>query len=146
MYRYWTQTKPMLPEAFWLRANTSLLSCLCTNHVCCRCWSQKVQGHSPGMGVAKALCGNSSIMDILDITKLYGSFLKSSSYLIWIAGAELWWQLSNVTMKFYREPLYWYPQVSNIRCTLVGIKIVDHSDVVGAPPVGAAPTTSSFST
>ena len=25
-------------------------------------------------------------------------------------------------------------------------KIVDHSDVVGAPPVGAAPTTSSFST
>ena len=39
-----------------------------------------------------------------------------------------------------------YRQVSNIRCTLVGNKIVDHSDVVGAPPVGAAPTTSSFST
>ena len=30
--------------------------------------------------------------------------------------------------------------------TLVGNWIVDHSDVVGAPPVGAAPTTSSFST
>ena len=30
--------------------------------------------------------------------------------------------------------------------TLVGNKIVDHSDVVGALPVGAAPTTSSFST
>ena len=27
-----------------------------------------------------------------------------------------------------------------------GNKIVDHSDVVGATPVGAAPTTSSFST
>ena len=27
-----------------------------------------------------------------------------------------------------------------------GTKIVDHSDVVGASPVGAAPTTSSFST
>ena len=36
-------------------------------------------------------------------------------------------------------------QVSNIECTL-GNKIVDHSDVVGASPVGAAPTTSSFST
>ena len=39
-----------------------------------------------------------------------------------------------------------YHQVSNIRFTLVGNKIVDHSDVVGASPVGAAPTTSSFST
>ena len=39
-----------------------------------------------------------------------------------------------------------YRQVSNIRHTLVGNKIVDHSDVVGASPVGAAPTTSSFST
>ena len=39
-----------------------------------------------------------------------------------------------------------YHQVSNIRRTLVGNKIVDHSDVVGASPAGAAPTTSSFST
>ena len=39
-----------------------------------------------------------------------------------------------------------YRKVSNIRCVLVGNKIVDHSDVVGASPVGAAPTTSSFST
>ena len=39
-----------------------------------------------------------------------------------------------------------YRQVSNISRTLVGYKIVDHSDVVGASPVGAAPTTSSFST
>ena len=29
---------------------------------------------------------------------------------------------------------------------LLDNKIVDHSDVVGASPVGAAPTTSSFST
>ena len=47
--------------------------------------------------------------------------------------------------------LYWcsqvtYRKVSNIRRTLVGNNIVDHSDVVGASPVGAAPTTSSFST
>ena len=41
---------------------------------------------------------------------------------------------------------YTYRQVSNISRTLVGNEIVDHSDVVGASPVGAAPTTSSFST
>ena len=39
-----------------------------------------------------------------------------------------------------------YCKVSNIRHTLAGNKFVDHSDVVGASPVGAAPTTSSFST
>ena len=38
-----------------------------------------------------------------------------------------------------------YRQVSNKKCTLVGNYTVDHSDVVGASPVGAAPTTSSFS-
>ena len=37
-------------------------------------------------------------------------------------------------------------KTSNIRRTPVGNKIVDHSDVVGASPVGAAPTTSSFLT
>ena len=39
-----------------------------------------------------------------------------------------------------------YRQVSSIKRTLEGNQIVDHSDVVGASPVGAAPTTSSFST
>ena len=39
-----------------------------------------------------------------------------------------------------------YLQTPNISCTLVGNEIVDHSDVVGASPVDAAPTTSSFST
>ena len=38
-----------------------------------------------------------------------------------------------------------YRQTSYISCTLVANKIVDHSDVVGAAPVGAAATTSSFS-
>ena len=37
-------------------------------------------------------------------------------------------------------------KTSNINHTLVGNEIVDHSDVVGASPVGAATTTSSFST
>ena len=42
--------------------------------------------------------------------------------------------------------IYIYRQVSNISRTLVGNKIVDNSDVVGASPVGAAPATSSLST
>ena len=44
------------------------------------------------------------------------------------------------------EEVWKYRQVSNIRRTLVGNQIVDYSDVVGTSPVGAAPTTSSFST
>ena len=42
--------------------------------------------------------------------------------------------------------LFTYRKTSNISRTLVGNKIVDNSDVVGASPVGAAPTISSFST
>ena len=40
----------------------------------------------------------------------------------------------------------YYRKTSNISRTLVGIKIVHNSDVVGASPVGTTPTTSSFST
>ena len=39
-----------------------------------------------------------------------------------------------------------YCWICNISGTIVGNKIVEHSDVVGALPVGAAPATSSFST
>ena len=39
-----------------------------------------------------------------------------------------------------------YRQTSIIRRTSVGNEIADHSDVVGASPVGAAPITSSFAT
>ena len=39
-----------------------------------------------------------------------------------------------------------YRKTSNIRRTIVGNQIVDHSDAVGASPVGAALITSSFST
>ena len=37
------------------------------------------------------------------------------------------------------------PLISNISRALVGNKLADHSDVVGASPVGAVPTTSSYS-
>ena len=53
-------------------------------------------------------------------------------------------------MGYFEPYIYWkfdgYRQVSNISRTLVGNLIVDHSDVVGVSPVGAAPTASSFST
>ena len=39
-----------------------------------------------------------------------------------------------------------YHQTSNIGRISVGNKFVDHSDIVGASPLGAAPTTSSCST
>ena len=39
-----------------------------------------------------------------------------------------------------------YRQISNIRRTIVGNTLADNSDVVGASPIGTAPTTSSFST
>ena len=42
--------------------------------------------------------------------------------------------------------IYTYRQTSNIRRTIVVYELVDHSRVVGASPVGAAPTTPSFST
>ena len=38
------------------------------------------------------------------------------------------------------------PTVKHLISDALGNKIVDHSDVVGASPAGAAPTTSSFST
>ena len=38
-----------------------------------------------------------------------------------------------------------YCQTFNLSHTLVGNKIVDHSDVVGTLPVGTVPTASSFS-
>ena len=46
---------------------------------------------------------------------------------------------------FYRNAFWcsiWYSQTSNIRRTSLGNTFVDHSDVVGASPVGAAPTAS----
>ena len=52
-----------------------------------------------------------------------------------------------ISMKFVSKGgIYMYCKISNKRPTLVGNKIVEHSDVVGASHVRAAPTTSSFST
>ena len=72
------------------------------------------------------------------------------NFVLMVCYSRYWFELkSNV----YRVPVLnyfpWcriYRKTSNTFRTLVGNKIVDHSDVVGASPVGAAPTTFSFST
>ena len=67
----------------------------------------------------------------------------------WCSGSSCLLLRSKSTINFHpcwHQSFDQYRQVSNIRRTLVGNKIVDHSDVVGASPVGAVPITSSFST
>ena len=63
----------------------------------------------------------------------------------------LWQQMpyycvANHTIKSSTAWHAMYLQTSNTSRTLVANKIVDHSDVAGASPAGAAPTTSSFAT
>ena len=82
--------------------------------------------------------------DIWNVNSLCDIKLIIFEHLSWIDSLSiscklvLRWMLHDLTDD--------YRKVSNIRRTLVGDEIVDHSDVVGASPVGAAPTTSSFST
>ena len=45
---------------------------------------------------------------------------------------------------YQSKPNIAYCKTSYISCILAGNKIVDNPDVVGASPVGTAPTTSSF--
>ena len=64
---------------------------------------------------------------------------------VWILPIKL---IVNNWVILYRSTIAWifqeYNQTSDISQTRVFNKIVDHSGVVGALPVGAAPTTSSF--
>ena len=55
-------------------------------------------------------------------------------------------KIMGVLMYKLRESKIRYRKTSNISRIFVGNYIVDNSYVVGASPVGAAPTTSSFST
>ena len=64
-----------------------------------------------------------------ELTEISHSSHSQTIYQWWFTGSKLY-----------------YHQTSNINCVSVGNKIVDHSDVVGALPVGAAPITPSFST
>ena len=52
--------------------------------------------------------------------------------------------LSSVTCEILLQSLYYnldYRQITNIICSSIGSKIVDHSDIVGASPDGTALTT-----
>ena len=51
--------------------------------------------------------------------------------------------MNSETIPWYFRSEY-HRKTSNIRHTSVGNKTADHSDVVGASPVGAAPSTFSF--
>ena len=53
--------------------------------------------------------------------------------------------LFNIVIDKGRMYIDMYHETSNISRTLKGKKFVDHLDVVGAPPVSAAPAISSFS-
>ena len=56
--------------------------------------------------------------------------------------SDKWYAITHVNGYQMNASLKWwkYHQKYYILCTLVGIKIVDHSDIVGASPVGAART------
>ena len=75
--------------------------------------------------------------------------------IIWVNDGPVYWHIdpsrSLDGFKLFPMLTSWWPgdvhnQTSDISRTLVGNNIVDHSDVVGASPVCAAPTSSSFST
>ena len=55
---------------------------------------------------------------------------------------QVWWHRFSTIV----GNILYHRKTSNISRILIGNKIVDNSDVVGASAVGAAPTTSSFST
>ena len=59
----------------------------------------------------------------------------------WEVGKDLLWDTVELCYN-----MVVYRQTSNISRSLVGNKMAHQSDVVGASPIGAAPTTSSFST
>ena len=74
---------------------------------------------------------------------VFSSMTLNNCYLFEIDSSVIIRLLLNKSQK---KDHLWYHKISNIRRTLTCNKLVDHSDVVGASPVGAAPTTSSFST
>ena len=80
----------------------------------------------------------------LCLAKIFSERIGLLGRISWVAWGPFHWQRLTKIMTWISN--YTYRQVSNTRRTLVGNYIVDHSDVVGTSPVGAAPTTSSFST
>ena len=77
---------------------------------------------------------------------------ESNSNWIWLVFAQSAYALAGeksipfpgCVNKYF--PMLTYRHFSNISRTLVDNKFVDHSDVFGSSPLGATPTTPSFST
>ena len=103
-------------------------------------------GNSPAIGEIPAQRRVTRSFDVFFDLRLnkqlskqsWGWWFETPSRPLWRHCNDLVWE-HDTADSFYRK-------ISNIRRTLLENKIVDHSDEVGASPVGAAPTTSSFST
>ena len=102
------------------------------------------------VGVTKTPCINFSINKYISFPKVSIRLTESYSYwLLYVWCSSMLYALLCFIMTIDHaivRPHCIYRQTCNISHTLVGNKNVDHSGVVGAAPVGAAPTTSSFLT
>ena len=86
----------------------------------------------------KLTCANQIIWGkYRSIVVLYRHRCQYKSWCLYSPGAARSHQICSAILYYVV-----HRQTYNISHTLVGNKIVDHSDVVGASPVGAAPTTS----
>ena len=86
---------------------------------------------------------NIKVCWLSDLNPSGGEFLWENIKMYLYFQSFLNTEMAQVWIWMIRNHIY-YPQTSDIRCTLVGNKMVDHSDVVGAAPAIAASTTSSF--
>ena len=100
---------------------------------------------APGFSwIFVSFCEMDSMMFTNPITKT--SYVSAQCfYIIWVVTAHGLFALSWSWNRLAFECRI-YHKTSNTSRTLSGNNIVDHSDVVGASPVGAAPSTSSLST
>ena len=113
-----------------------------TSHYLNQCWPRSMSPY----GVTRPQWVNEISMSLIVIYCTLGIILFS----VWKHGSR-----GSAYPCSGQENTHWgavpglwgkYRQTSNISHTWVGNEIADHSDVIGASPVGAAPTTSSFST
>ena len=89
---------------------------------------------------------NDGTVDCLPIQEIQQFHLKSREILNSQRSNTQYWMIYKSPSNSIIMKTCIYCKNSNISRTMVGNKIVDHSDVIGAVPIGAAPTTSSFST
>ena len=86
-------------------------------------------------------------MSLLQIMRLDSIYFKSGTFVWALVLDMLTYWTQNTTLRLVLNcAIFTYRQTTNISRTSVDNEIVDDSDVVGASPVGAAPTISSFST